>query len=274
MPARPLDAQIDRLYQLSLDEFTAARNALAKEVGKDGGAEVKALQKPPVAAWALNQVYWQHRPAYHALEASAAALKTAHAAVLGGKRADLRAAGQAHEEALEAVLKTALAILERSGQPATDATKQAIATTLRALPGSTETPGRLTRTLQPGGFELLAGLPGAAAASARPQKAAAPREREPAPARAPESRTKDAARAKAIAKAKETVAAATRKEREAEQVAKRDEFEAAKTARDAERATARLEDARATFDKAQAELNDGEEEAGANARKRDTGDSR
>jgi hypothetical protein len=43
----------------------------------------------------------------------------------------------------------------------TDATRQAISTTLRALP-SDDPPGRLTRALQPGGFEMLAGItPGA-----------------------------------------------------------------------------------------------------------------
>ena len=104
MAARPLDAQIDGLYQLPLDEFTAARNALAKESGA-AAAEIRALQKPPVAAWAINQVYWRGRPAFHALTAAAAALGAAHTAVVTGKKADLRAAGKAHEDALEAVVK-------------------------------------------------------------------------------------------------------------------------------------------------------------------------
>ena len=166
MAPRPPDAQlagqIDRLYQLPLDEFTAARNALAKESGA-AGAEIRALQKPPLAAWAINQVYWRGRPAFHAFNASAAALRAAHTGVVSGKRADLRAASKAHEEALEAVAKAALAILRDAGQPATDATKQAILTTLRALPASSDPPGRLTQVLQPTGFELLAGLPAAPA---------------------------------------------------------------------------------------------------------------
>ncbi len=114
MAARPIDEQIDKLYQLPLEEFTAARNALAKEAGP-AAAEVKALQKPPLAAWAINQVYWRGRPAFHALTASASALRNAHTAVVSGKRGDLRAAGAAHEEALEAVLKAALAVLRDAG---------------------------------------------------------------------------------------------------------------------------------------------------------------
>src|SRR5215216_4515208 len=98
MPTRTLDAQIDRLYQLPLDEFTTARNALAKETGDAG---IKRLQKPPAAAWAINQVYWRRRGDYDAFAAAAAALRQAHAAVLAGKRADLRSAGKAHEDALD-----------------------------------------------------------------------------------------------------------------------------------------------------------------------------
>ena len=37
--------QIDGLYRLPLDEFTAARNALAKSLGGDQAKEVRALVK-------------------------------------------------------------------------------------------------------------------------------------------------------------------------------------------------------------------------------------
>ena len=92
MVAQSLDAEIDRLYQVRLDEFTAARNALAKEAGKNSG-EIKRLQKPPLAAWAINQVYWKRRPTFDALKKTASALQSTHTAVLSGKRGDLRAAG-------------------------------------------------------------------------------------------------------------------------------------------------------------------------------------
>ena len=49
------DDRIDELYQLPLEEFTPARNALAKELG-DG--DIKKLEKPNVAAWAVNQLWW------------------------------------------------------------------------------------------------------------------------------------------------------------------------------------------------------------------------
>src|SRR5262245_45312457 len=156
MTTRQIDADIDRLYQLPLEEFTAARNTLAKSAGTDGGW-IRGLVKPPVAAWAVNQLVWRQRDGYDALVRAAGEMRRAHAAVLAGRAGDVRGAGRQHEEQVEAALKAAVGILEADGHPATDATRQAIVTTLRALP-SDEPPGRLTRTLQPGGFEMLAGL--------------------------------------------------------------------------------------------------------------------
>jgi hypothetical protein len=267
MAPRPPDAQlagqIDRLYQLPLDEFTAARNALAKESGA-AGAEIRALQKPPLAAWAINQVYWRGRPAFHAFNASAAALRAAHTGVVSGKRADLRAAGKAHEEALDAVAKAALAILRDAGQPATDATRQAILTTLRALPASSDPPGRLTQVLQPTGFELLAGLSASSAVTARSV---------PAPAKtsngAAGPKPKNAAQTKALAKAKEAVAAAVRAERAADEKARREEFEAARATREAERATSALAKARQALESAQDAVETAEREAETATRKKD-----
>ena len=85
-------------------------------------------------------------------------------AVLAGRGGDVRAAGAAHDAAVRDALKATLAQLATAGHPVTDATRQAIVNTLRALPAE-ETPGRLTRALQPGGFEMLAGHVGRRARS-------------------------------------------------------------------------------------------------------------
>lgn len=269
------DSEVDRLYQIPLEDFTAARNALAKEVAKSSkpdAEEIRRLVKPPLAAWAINQVYWKARPAYHGLAAASAALKSAHGAVLSGKHADLRAAGKAHEEALDAVLKTAMTLVAQAGGTVTDATKQAIMTTLHGLATSTDPPGRLSRTLQPGGFELLAGLPLSAAASRG--AASAPAARTPSavrePATAPGKSKKDDRHTRAIAKAKDTLAAATRVERSAEQTAKRDEFEAARLSRDHERANQQLAAAKTALEEAQEHFEKSEIELETLARKKDS----
>ena len=45
--------EVDRLYELPLEEFTAARNELAKRLGD---TSVKELKKPTVTAWTVNQL--------------------------------------------------------------------------------------------------------------------------------------------------------------------------------------------------------------------------
>lgn len=271
-PTRTLDDRIDRLYQLPLDEFTSARNALAKELAAEGGpaSDVKKLTKPPAAAWAINQVHWSRRAVFDAFLASASALRDAHADMLAGKRADLRAAGAAHEESLEAVLKAALAALKDAGHPPTDATKQAIATTLRALPGANERPGRLATLLQPRGFEMLAGMPAAPAAKPAPRPPSKPATKEPASKdEKADARARAAERARALAKARDALADATKTEKAAAQAVRQEEFEAARSHREVERAQARLADARAALDAAQQAVDDAEQEVSEAAKTRD-----
>lgn len=261
---------IDSLFQLPLNEFTAARNALAKSAGKDGAA-IRELNKPPLAAWAVNQLYWQDRDTYETLIDAANEMRRTHKAVIEGKDADLRSAGREHEIALEAALKSALAIMNESGNPVTDATRQAILNTLRALPAD-EPPGRLTKTLAPGGFEMLAGIIPAAA----PRKAATERGSGPATTK-PSSRAAKEADAKAIREAaqlREQRAAAERAVRDADQKARHAEFETARAARDATKAARRLEAAQRGLEEAQAELDTAQREAERAERERDAADRR
>src|SRR5712691_1483646 len=87
------DERIDDLYGLPLDEFTAARNALAKELrASDGEAaeRVKALRKPNAAAWALNQAV-RREPGRlkEFLDAAGELRETYEALLAGGEREPL-----------------------------------------------------------------------------------------------------------------------------------------------------------------------------------------
>ena len=263
------ESEIDRLYQVPLDEFTAARNALAKESGKRG-AEIRALSKPPLAAWAVNQLHWKRRPVYDALMTAAEALRRAHAVVLSGRAGDVRAAGKEHDDKVSAALDAALDILRESGHPTTDATRQAILTTLRALPAD-EPAGRLTRTLQPGGFEALAGLSIRGAKAPAILKPAA----KPAPKPASAAGSKKSARdMKAWSKAQEAVTSATRTLKAAEHTAQREEFERARAARDEEKATKALDAARKAIEEAEEELRSAESAVAAAAKKKESAERR
>jgi hypothetical protein len=302
LASRRLDTDIDRLYQLPPDEFTAARNALAKDAGADR-AEIRALAKPPIAAWAVNQVYWKQRDVYDALIAASTEVRKAHKAILAGRAGDIRDVGKAHDNAVESALKAALAILREDGHPATDATRQAIMTTLRALPGD-EPPGRLSRTLQPGGFEMLAGLslgtkpatPFRAKSDTAPTEPTRPEPRGTArkttaatttpPTHARHHKSKEgkaaasadatqvkadqrkAAQAEAAQKKLEREAAA-RAVREAEQAVRREQFEAARLTREARETDKLVEQAREALEAAQEALQRAETRAAEATRERD-----
>lgn len=285
MAPRRIDTEIDRLYQLPPDEFTAARNALAKDAGADR-AEIRGLTKPPLAAWAVNQIYWKQRDVYDALIAASTELRKLHKAILAGRQADIREAGRAHDDAAEAALKAALGILRDQGHPVTDSTRQAIMTTLRALPAD-DPPGRLTRTLQPGGFEMLAGLSisGTKAAArtagdrtvvvdkkgtgrkaeAAPKSA---RTAAPPPAAATKADQRKAAQAEA-AQARAAREAAAQAVREAEQAVRREQFEAARMTRDAAKADRQVAEAREALESAQQALERAKADALKAARQRD-----
>jgi hypothetical protein len=164
MAKQPLDDQIDHLYQLPLDEFTAARNALAKS---SGSSEVKKLEKPNLAAWTVNQLYWRDRKAYDEVINAAERMRGAYKQMLAGKTADVRGAEEIHEEALREAKQVARRLLEAGGHPNPEAVMMPVAETLDALPGG-EPPGRLTKPLRRMGFNVLEGVP--ISAKAGPQK--------------------------------------------------------------------------------------------------------
>jgi hypothetical protein len=246
MPARLLDAEIDRLYQLALDEFTSARNALAKTAGGES-ARVRALAKPSVPAWIVNQLYWQDRKTWDALVSAAENARKVNRAVLGGKSGDVRAANAVHDEAIDAAFKSALALLAGSGHPATDATRQAIAGTLRALPGD-EPSGRLAKPIQQIGFGALAGV--TVAASPRVHEAS----KRPEP-------SEDAKAARERTLRKQAEAAAAQELKDAETAVRREAFENARLEREARRAEAAVEKAREAMERATADLDRAEKDA-------------
>src|SRR5688500_7583798 len=93
------DEAVDALYELPLDEFVAARNALAKE-RKDKA--LRSLRKPSVPAWAVNQLARRHESAVEAVIDSAEALRKAQRRALSGGGGDaLRAATRAHRQAVD-----------------------------------------------------------------------------------------------------------------------------------------------------------------------------
>jgi hypothetical protein len=152
----------DELFGLAPEEFVAVRDELARRLRREGDAEaarrVKALRRPPLSAWAVNQLARGQQKALDQLMAAGERLRAAHrAALAGGDAAELRAAARAEREAVAGLVTTALAGLREEGHPATDATRDRVAATLHAAAASPEAAdlvrhGRLTADLDPSGF--------------------------------------------------------------------------------------------------------------------------
>jgi len=153
-----VESSIDELYKGPIDAFVPGRTALARTLKGDEARQVKALPKPRVGAWAVNQLYWHARPLYERVVKSGEKLRAAQIAALSGRRADLRTATDAHHKAIgDAVTEASRLAAAASLHPGAEE----LIRTFEALSLArelSEKPGRLTRPLQPAGFEALAGI--------------------------------------------------------------------------------------------------------------------
>jgi phage-related minor tail protein len=239
-----VDAAVDRLYQLPLDEFTPARNALAKELKRP---TIKDLEKPNVAAWAVNQLYWHERATWDRLLKAGERLRAEHRKLLAGKASDIRDPEKAHRDAVRDAVEAVKKLLTGGGQATSPATLTAVQETLEALPAP-DPPGRLTRPLKPMGFEALSGV------TVRPGLRIVPRPEKPAPdnataAKAPTAKDKQ----------REREAAKAREKEERERTERRREAE--KALKTAEAAMLRAEDAVKKAEKALGDLREKRDEA-------------
>jgi hypothetical protein len=225
----------DDLYALGLDRFVPERAALARALRADGrreeAAEVAALRKPSVAAWAVNQLVRTQGRAVAELFDAGDALRAAQAELLAGRgdgRA-LRAAGQGERAAVDALVDLARGLLTPEGHDPSEATIEKVADTLHAAALDHDArrelrAGRLERELRHVGLGI-GDLP--EAPPARP----APKRKPPARAKPAGTADKDRAEAERLA----------RERAEAER-AERERAKARKAARAAESAARRLAD--------------------------------
>lgn len=240
----PVDDPVDALFALPPSEFTAARNALVKQLRgekrRDEAEAVKALKRPSVPAWALNQVARRDPDAIEAVIEAGAAVGTAQRRALSGVRdSGLREASQQRRERIDAVWQKAAAALREAGtQPATH--RQTVAATLEAASVDPEAAqlvrdGRLSADLPaPSGFGDVAGF------ALVPQEADADAGQDASEAPQPEApEDHDAAAREALAEAQRQLDAANRRAEELADRAADARRAAVRTADEAERAERR-----------------------------------
>lgn len=158
----PDEDAIDDLFRGPPKAFIDARNALAERLcvqGKSATAQrVRALRKPSVSAWAVNQLWWFHREAYDALHAAGAALaelQRTGASVAG------QPANEARRAAIDGLRHRAAELLTNAGHAPSKSTLRRVVQSLEAsAAGGSFGPdaqlGRLMTELSPPGFGQVA----------------------------------------------------------------------------------------------------------------------
>lgn len=128
----------DDLYGLPLERFTAQRNALAKELRKEGrrddAAKVSKLSKPSIAAWAVNQLVRTQRREVADLFAAGDSLRDAQEKLLAGRgeAGALRDAVEVQRGAVDELTEKARGLLSAEGHELTPTTLAKVAGTLNA----------------------------------------------------------------------------------------------------------------------------------------------
>ena len=160
--------QASQLYRLPLPEFTAARNKLAGRLRKQGqraaSDAVKALAKPSITAWALNQVARRQPALVEDLLAAGEELARAQQRLLAGRgQAEFREAGQVEKRAVARLVQAAATVLAETGQAPGKPLLDRLEATARAAAtdpagGELLRAGRLSADLDPTGFGELGGF--------------------------------------------------------------------------------------------------------------------
>ncbi|HEY2602353.1 MAG TPA: hypothetical protein VGI67_12415 [Thermoleophilaceae bacterium] len=163
LPDGVKEEAVDELYGLPLEEFTARRDELAKELRsadeREGAAWVKALRKPSQPAWLVNQLARTQTADAKGVLDSADALRAAQERTLAGAGSpqELARASEEHAGAMRALLAKAPGMLDAEGRSPSNPTLYRAAETLRATALDEDAraafaAGRLTREQRAAGL--------------------------------------------------------------------------------------------------------------------------
>lgn len=189
-----LDDVADELYALAPEDFTAARDEAARQARSDGNrdlaAEIKALRRPSVSAYAVNALAATHPDDLAQLADLGRQLRDAMTGKGGG---DLRALTEQRRQAVATLVGLARRAADRDLTPAQDGE---VAATLEAATADPQLAaavrsGRLVKPLRYAGFGALPDLDdalgvapttrAAAGPPKKPRKPAKPAAKTPAP---------------------------------------------------------------------------------------------
>src|SRR3954467_3553773 len=176
-PQADFEGELDSLYGVPLNEFTAARDELVKDLRAPGdrerAQEVKTLRKPTAAVWLVNQLARERQLDVQRLLKAGESLTKSQADAAAGRSSRFPEARRDEHHALEQLAKAARELADRSGVGSAALAKAAETLRAASLTGEGREllrRGRLTEELEPPGFEALTGLEGLAQKPARAKK--------------------------------------------------------------------------------------------------------
>ncbi len=234
-----------QLYGLAPDEFTAGRNAAAKQARSQGDRElavrITGLRKPTVPAWAVNQMSRRRRAEIESLLDLGQTLRRASTDLSGD---ELRQLTRQRHQLVQALVQQARELGAAEGRRLSEDAVQGVRQTFEATLSDAESAdavaaGRLTDALEVSGF----GFAGAVGQAGQPR-------RPPVPAGEATVGDLDAKRAQRVQQDELADTSLTRAEEVAQR--SRDRYESAQARlRDAEQAR---EQAKSSVDRLRAEL--------------------
>ncbi len=157
------DTVADELYGLPLQEFTAARNAQAKQAKAAGEAslakQVQALRKPSMAAWLINQLVRRQSDELTVLVELGTELRAGLSGLTGD---ELRQLTKQRYQLVSALVQQALSVVD--GQRVSNEVAGAVRETLEATLSDAASAeavqaGRLAEALHVSGFGAGFGAP-------------------------------------------------------------------------------------------------------------------
>jgi hypothetical protein len=162
--------EVDALYGLALEDFTAARNALARSLRERGdraaAQEIGKLPKPTRVAWMVNQLARARPRELAAYLKAGDKLAALHGKPLQkrGAATELRKAAEVERTALAPLLEAARGFATKQGRFPTEGAIEGVRETLQgALLDESARPlleqGRLTVEIPPPGLGFLAAAP-------------------------------------------------------------------------------------------------------------------
>ncbi len=164
-----IEDAINALFTKPLGEFTQARDELAKRLrgagDRDAAARVKAMKRPSVSVWTLNQLARRYPQRVDALLVASERLREAQRGALeeGGAKG-LREASQAHRASVNELLRTAPALLSEGGHSAGGQNLDRVRDSLLATPTARREDlehferGVLVREIEPGDIADVLGM--------------------------------------------------------------------------------------------------------------------